>query len=181
MIYSVIKGIFGQVVLSLVVFLLHKLMISLKYATLTNDEHDKVMSLGHSAVELKKCLEYQTQLQLITGWLQANEQVLQSEIDRVCNETGSIVSGVEFTVSQEDHVEEWKEFFERSGINSEENLKVQPKAPFSRKSNLNSLIAQERQVLATVNIRSVCIAMFKGPYKIYKPDHLVVISSCLCK
>ena len=67
----------GEILSPLVFFIIHRLMISFKYATLSESEYKRMSSLT-AVVEVIK--EYHAQMQLVTGWLSVYPPFVEYEI-----------------------------------------------------------------------------------------------------
>ena len=106
-IYCIITNRILELLMPLVFYVLHKLMIALKYGSLTSQEYESLMRLKNDKTDLTKAIKYQMQLQLVSGWVEANPDVIESEIDKVSEYLGGNMETIEFTLNQ-NQLENWK-------------------------------------------------------------------------
>lgn len=166
-----------DVMMPTVFYVLHKYMVSLKYGTLTDLEYERVMALKNDEKDLNIALKYQVQFQLVSGWLQANPSVIRWDIDRTSETTGGFMHDTEFTVNA-DQCETWKQFFLSANMNPDKSIKMSSKK--TSHANLRKISQATKKddqihdnshhtniyrelsdfMVASINIRDVCLAMF---------------------
>jgi hypothetical protein len=82
----------GSIWIPLIYFLQHKLVVALKYASLSPSEYQRYMSVH----DIKTLQIYQKQLQLVYAWLFRDESVLEFELAAAALRVGIKISDVHF-------------------------------------------------------------------------------------
>ena len=164
---SFILNEFHKSVLPITLFLLQKIMVSFKYAFLTDEEYQRLISIP--AEELDKIFNYQRQLQLISGWLEGNSVLLEWEVDRVSEMAGGDGNSVEIILNNNEY-KRWKLFLNGLGINSDECMRMiksytgkqnSENDNGDRISSTVNHINDESQAVAAINIKVLCKAIYK--------------------
>lgn len=84
----------GAVYLPLILFLQHRFTVAIKYATLSDTEYQRFIECDEEDI----LTLYQTQMQLITGWLNRDEAVLEFELGAAAARVGATISDINFTI-----------------------------------------------------------------------------------
>ena len=119
-VFAISNGKFLQAILPVIIYLIQKLMVSFKYAFLTDEEYNCLTAIPFE--EFYKIGLYQQQLQLISGWTTLNNVLLEWEINRVSDMAGGDGNSIEFTISEAQY-DRWKLFFKSLGINENEAMR----------------------------------------------------------
>lgn len=85
----------GAIFLPFICFFIHRVMVSLKYASLSKSEYKRFMNAPKSIANT-----YMAQVQLITGLLGEDDDVLHFEIASVATRLGFVLSDLNFEISK---------------------------------------------------------------------------------
>jgi hypothetical protein len=84
----------GALYVPIIYFIQHKLIVAVKYASLTKTEYRRIMNCKDD----KLIDVYQNQLQLISGWLYRDDLIIDFEINAACVRIGTKINNVYFVI-----------------------------------------------------------------------------------
>ena len=91
---SSIRGMEGAFVIPLVYFLQHRLVIAMKYGSLSRTEYRKFMECH----DRELCVNYRQQMQLASGWLEYHSDVIHFELAAASARIGARINSVYFSM-----------------------------------------------------------------------------------
>jgi len=97
---SNLRVLVGALWFPLIYFVQHKLVVAVKYASLSETEYCRLIHVPNR----KLYLLYQNQLQLITGWLNRDDVIIEFELNAACVRIGQTLCKIYFIIPYPDNV-----------------------------------------------------------------------------
>ena len=157
LLYTIITGDLTAFV-ALLLSYMHKLMIALKYATMSDIEYRRLMELENYDV----AKIYQNQLQLLTGWLLYNEDIINFDLNRAGDICGGNAELIFFCLPLS-QIEVWNKWLTDNGFDPKIAITI-PNQSYDASSfdRLKTGIKYyDDETYALVNVKIVCHALVK--------------------
>lgn len=140
---------------ALSLFYMHKLMIALKYSTLSPVEYDRMMNCENPEISQI----YQNQLQLLTGWLLYNEDIINYDLNRagdICGGNSELIFFC-FPVKQ---IPVWTRWLNDNGFDADKAISI-PNSSYDPSSFQNDNEVENGDTFALINVNVVSHALVK--------------------